>query len=179
MQEEWKSLTKYNNYEISNTGKFRNRKTGRTLKTFLHENGYFYITIAPFGRQGKKVSLKIHRLVAEAFIDNPENKPFINHKDGIKTNNDISNLEWVTNQENVKHAYDTGLAVAKKGEDHESSVLTEELIEEIRKQYIPYDSVYGLRAIARRYKLKHNTLSQALNGVNWSHLKTKENSDAS
>lgn len=181
MQEEWKTIKQYSNYAISNTGKFKNIKTKRILKPFLHKKGYFYITIAPWGRQGKVVSLKLHRLIAEAFIPNPENKSQINHIDGNKLNNSLDNLEWVTAKENINHAINIGLINLEsqyhpKGIQCTHAVLNEELIEEIRKQYIPRHRQFGLRALARKYSLKHNTLSEALNGVNWSHLKDKDES---
>lgn len=79
----------------------------------------------------------IHRLVAIAFIDNPENKSQVNHIDGNKLNNNVSNLEWATASENVQHAFDTGLKVAKPiqffGETNPHCKLTDEQCEEIRK----------------------------------------------
>ena len=72
-----------------------------SLKQFLR-NGYLSVCLV---KDKKKYFKSIHRLVAEAFIDNPENKPAVNHIDGNKENNNISNLEWVTFSENIKHAY--------------------------------------------------------------------------
>lgn len=66
---------------------------------------------------------KVHRLVAETFILNQKNKPEVNHKDGNKSNNNISNLEWCTSSENQIHAFKTGLQKIKKGEEHHSAIL--------------------------------------------------------
>ena len=68
----------------------------------------------------------IHRLVAMAFIPNPDNKPQVNHIDGDKLNNHVSNLEWVTNEENISHGYSMGLLEGKSGEENPSSTITEE-----------------------------------------------------
>jgi len=67
---------------------------------------------------GKSKRFSVHRIVAEAFIDNPDNKPCVNHIDGNKLNNNSDNLEWCTHKENTKHAFDTGLSVGMKGEAH-------------------------------------------------------------
>lgn len=98
-------------YEVSNTGKVRNinyRGCGYTryLKISTNDWGYNYVIIKRNGKRGKQM---IHRLLAEIFIPNPDEKPEVNHIDGVKTNNCIDNLEWVTKSENVQHAYDTGL----------------------------------------------------------------------
>ena len=79
--------------------------------------------------EGKYINVKIHKLVAKHFIPNIDNKPFINHIDGIKTNNNVSNLEWVTPIDNTRHGWDTGLN-KNKGETHPLSVYTDEQIHE-------------------------------------------------
>ena len=66
-------------------------------------------TVVTYTESGKQTSYYVHRLVAEAFIPNPDDKPQVNHKDGNPSNNNVENLEWVTSKENVAHAYEIGL----------------------------------------------------------------------
>lgn len=100
MQEIWRKVEGYPLYSISNKGRIRNDKSNRILKGGIDNYGYPQVILC---NSGKRKSKKIHRLVSEAFISNPDNKPQVNHKDGIKTNNTVNNLEWVTNQENQSH----------------------------------------------------------------------------
>lgn len=82
-------------------------KLGQVLKPKLDRYGYKVITVSYCGQ---RKTVLVHRLVASAFIKNPENKETVNHKDGIKTNNNVSNLEWATYKENQVHKWKTGLA---------------------------------------------------------------------
>ena len=112
MKEQWKAIEESNGmYEVSNTGKVRSlnyNKTGlvRELKQKINRYGYCVVTLHI---EGKQKYPTVHRLVANAFIPNPDNKPQINHKSGVKTDNSVENLEWSTTSENVKHAFDNGL----------------------------------------------------------------------
>ena len=81
-------------------------KKGKLLKPKKHKDGYLFVTLT---NGNKKRNLYVHRLVAEAFIANPENKPQVNHINGIKSDNSVLNLEWVTGSENATHAVRNGL----------------------------------------------------------------------
>lgn len=132
MMEIWKVIEGTDGqYEVSNTGKVRSlnyKRTGKVkeLRPAPDPKGYMK-TMLPYGGRWKTV--KIHRLVACAFIPNPNGLPQVNHKDGNKANNAVNNLEWITNYENAHHALKNGLfansinAVRKTNEARKKAVV--------------------------------------------------------
>lgn len=101
----WKTIEGHPNYAVSNHGEVINKRNNHQLNVRV-KNGYCFVGIS-CGENKKWVSL--HRLVAKAFIPNPENKPEVNHKDGNKLNCNYWNLEWSTKLENIRHAINSGL----------------------------------------------------------------------
>ena len=124
MKEVWKDIKGYEGkYQISNQGRvksliFSNRqatfKKERILKQRDNTN-YYQVSLS---KNNVVKQYLIHRLVAEAFIENPDNLPCVNHKDGNKKNNNINNLEWCNYSYNTKHSYNIGLQRVPKGENH-------------------------------------------------------------
>ena len=103
----WKAINDYEGlYEISNIGQIKSLYTNKILKNNLGKSGYYQIQLFK-NKQFKQLS--IHRLVAEMFIPNPENKPQVNHINAIKKDNRVENLEWVTGDENMSHAKNLNL----------------------------------------------------------------------
>lgn len=92
-------------YSISDSGEVRKDTTGYILSQSSQQD-YKFVTLLIDGKQKR---MRVHRLVAETFIDNPENKPYVNHINGKKDDNNVENLEWVTPSENTKHAIQAGL----------------------------------------------------------------------
>lgn len=101
--EQWRSIPGYEGiYQVSSEGRVKNAY-GHVLKPETAKNGYKRVTLFD------KKKFQVHRLVALAFIPNPDNKEVVNHRNGVKADNRVENLEWVTWSENAKHAYATGL----------------------------------------------------------------------
>lgn len=97
----WKDIKGFEGlYQVSNTGKVWSISRGQIRKTRLDKDGYERLDLT---KEGKSYTRFVHRLVAEAFLENPENKSEVNHIDCIRTNNNLENLEWVTHAENMAH----------------------------------------------------------------------------
>ena len=102
----WIPVKGFSKYEVSNEGNIRNKKTGRILKQQIGTHGYNVLTL----RKNKvPVTARVHRIVADSFYDGDHDELDVNHIDGNKLNNHISNLEFCTRKENIRHAFDTGL----------------------------------------------------------------------
>ena len=140
---------------------------GRVLKPKIAKTGYQEISIYI---DGKPKTWLVHRLVATCYIPNPMNKPFVNHKDGVKTNNCVENLEWVTHQENMEHAKNNRLVW--QGEDNANSTITDEQAEEICKLL-----EYGLRNIdiRKQFNISKTIVASIRAGDSWKHISCKYN----
>ena len=145
----------FSDYEITRDGKVINKLSGETVKAQPNDKGYLRVGIC-----GKLRF--VHRLVAEKFLPNPENKPQVNHIDGNKTNNNVDNLEWVTNKANREHAVKNSLIVS--GDKCPWAKLSVKDIEEIRSLY----PTHMITDIAKMYNVNRKTISDI---VHWKHGK--------
>lgn len=111
----WKDIDGFDNYEVSTFGNVRNKKTGYLYSRNINGYGYSFVNIKI---NNKQCNWLIHRLVAKAFIPNPDNKPEVDHKDSDKTNNNLNNLRWATRQENEYNKQQTRNAkyISKHGQ---------------------------------------------------------------
>lgn len=152
MIEEWREV--FSGYFVSTFGNIESIKRGkrRRLSPKTRGNGYLEAT---FSIDGKTKSVLVHRLVAEAFIPNPENKPQINHINGVKTDNRVENLEWATATENILHALATGLMIVRQNEDNPRAKFTNEQVRYIR------ENPDGLTCtqLGEKFDVAHTTIS--------------------
>lgn len=172
----WKPIKSLNErYEASNTGLVRNAKTKYILKPQNSRFGYYIMTVKP--TVSEQVNIRVHRVIAEAFLGACPEGYVVNHKDGDKHNNNIANLEYVTSSENNIHALRNNLRSPAKmsqyaphGEDSYLAKLTEEQVIEILKYH--YRTGVGCRKIAKKFNLPLG----AVNGVlsksrpRWKHI---------
>lgn len=166
---EFKDVVGYEKYfQASETGLIFSKRTNKVLKTRFTKRGYETFSTRLNGRKGGVILLFVHKLVALAFLENPDNKPQVNHKDGNKKNNNLSNLEWCTISENVQHAFDTGLAVSLKGEEHKSSILINEDVVKIKNLHVP--GKFGKTRISKLLGIKENIVAKVLLGKTWKHI---------
>jgi hypothetical protein len=161
MQEEWKDVVGYEDYfKVSNFGRVFGKRSNRILKLNIRSDRRVAISTRIGGRNGQVVTFLVHRLVAEAFIPNPERKLTVNHIDGNPSNNMLENLEWATYKENMQHAVLTGLAVRKKG--YKLSKLKKEERNYIKENYKAYSKEFGSRALAGKFNVDHMQILRAL-----------------
>lgn len=158
-------------FAISRCGEVYSKRTKKILKKVLSKSGYWTIPTRIGGRKGKCVLIRVGREVAKTFIPNPENKPVVNHINGIKTDDRVENLEWVTCSENTIHAYELGLVKTLKGEQAWNSKLTNLDVRYIRNNYKPGDKKFGARALGRRFSISNDVISRVANRKAWKHLK--------
>ena len=145
----------YKNYNVDSNGRIYNNITKKILKTWKDNKGYEVIRLS-------RKYFKIHRLVAKAFIPNPNNLPQVNHIDGNKQNNNVENLEWCTQSYNIRHADLIGLRKMPKGENASNAKLTQKDVDYIRTNYIPRDKTYGAIALAKKYHIDRSSITKIM-----------------
>lgn len=171
--EQWKPVAGYEDrYEVSNTGRVRRvkptrqRGKGSLLTQWPDVGGYPYVSL---WHNNKRSNAKVHKLMAIAFLGEPKPNMQVNHIDGDKTNNHLSNLEWVTSSTNLRHAYKLGLKQPTRGERHGNVALSEEKVHWIRHNRKQMTAA----AMARQLGVTRPTVRNVLIGVNWQWLKEK------
>lgn len=142
---------------------YKTFKRGMPLRPQPNSKGYLRVAI-----HGKLYF--VHRLVAEAFIPNPDMKPVVNHLDGNPLNNVVENLEWCTISENSKHAFKIGLHISIKGEDKSNSKLTEEQVRWILRNYQKGSKEFGRKPLARKFNVSHQLIKNIIDRKKWAHI---------
>lgn len=178
--ETWKAVSGFEGlYEVSTCGAVRSvdrvvpdsmhgtrRCRSKVLRPNAQKNtGYLYVTLY---QNAKGASRNVHKLVADAFIPNPDNLPEVDHVNGRKAENNVENLERVTRLENVKRAWAHGLYPRQCGEGINTSKLSEEDVLEIRRLHattVPNQSELG-----RRFSVRSATINSIVKGRSWTHL---------
>lgn len=164
---ELKEIPGFPRYFAGTDGKIYSNTRNNMRPMSPYMDRYGYLALKP-RINGKMKTQGVHRLLALAFIPNPENKPQVNHKNGIKTDNRIENLEWATESENVKHAFDHGLVSARRGEDSNFSSITEEIAHEVCK--LLEDRKLKDWEIMERLGVTRSVVSHMKGGSRWTHV---------
>lgn len=158
-----KSISYPELFEVSKCGKVKSVRTGIIYKLNKNKYGYETISTRINGRGGKILTVKVHRLVAEVYCENPNNYPIVNHIDGIKDNNRCENLEWCTAKQNTNHGFEIGLIVRPKGEECYQSKLTNQDVKYIRENYKYHDREFGAVAFSKKFNTSPQTILKVIN----------------
>lgn len=173
MKEIWLKIKDYDGmYEISNLGRIKSLKRNSERILSLTKDRYGYLGVR-LCKNGIMKRFKVHRLVAEYFIDNPNNLFEVNHIDGNKENNVVDNLEWSTRSQNLKHAFKlklkkgTGGGGKSYGEKNGNHKLSVKDVQEIRKKYVFKSKTHGSTALAKEYGVNKKTILSILHNKSW------------
>jgi DNA-binding XRE family transcriptional regulator len=164
--EVWKDIKGYEgHYQVSNLGRVKSLKNNKELiMTNVKSNlGYLRVKLS---KDGKIKGFPVHRLVGLTFLDLINGKNEINHIDGNKKNNCLTNLEWCNRSENMRHADKTGLRVMLKGKRNPKAKLTDEQIRLIRYERKGIQQ----KDIAKEFNIKQQTISKIINNKLWTHI---------
>jgi hypothetical protein len=166
MIEEYKKLREYPMYRIYNTGKIYSEFSKKFLKRFDDNSGYLQVTLFKGKNLGRK-TIKVHILVAKAFLPNPNNLPEVNHKNCNKCDNRVSNLEWVSKKENMLHAskYSYNNREALSPLTKEKVLLIPTLL----------SKGFSIKLISTLYNVGHITIRNIIQRKTWKHLNLQFN----
>lgn len=162
----WRDIEGFEGYyQVSSTGQVRSVDRvvidkrqgprivkGQLLKPGKSKKGY---PVVALNKNRKRRTATVHRLVAKAFAYNPERKPHVNHESGIKIDNGIWNLSWVTRSENMRHAFEMGLCVGK--------TLTDDQADRVRSEYVPGSKHANQYILAEKYGVSQATIKAVVN----------------
>lgn len=169
----WKSIKEYRGiYSISTFGRVRKDRKGngptwigKILKPQINSRGYYHVRLY---KKGIQSTIRIHSLVAKAFLKKDRIRKFVNHKDGNKFNNNMTNLEYMTTSENHRHAFRNGFRISVKGSQHNQAKLTEKQVIEMREKHKTGN--YKYRELSKIYKINESTAWQIINYQRWKHV---------
>jgi plasmid maintenance system antidote protein VapI len=155
------------NYYLNEKGEIFSKNSGelRKLATTINNKGYECITIY---MDQKKVTKKLHRMLLETFKPTDDKSLQSNHIDGVKTNNHIDNLEWVTASRNLQHSYELNLREPRKGEKNCGAKLTEIQVKELKGLYLT--GKYKQKELAEIFLISDSQVSRIVNNNQWKHL---------
>ena len=152
----WKECSVCPSYMVSTYGEVKRKDTGKLLKQKLDKSNCLMVNLS-MGKRGDQKYFIVHRLVAQAFLPNPEGLPWVRHIDGNPLNNMVSNLEWTESKWSVQ----------SRGEQSYNSKLRKEQVQWCRDIYKPKDKNYGCSALAKRFGVSNSTMSYILNNITY------------
>jgi hypothetical protein len=184
MEEIWKDIIGYEGlYQVSNLGRVKSLdritphpakfKKGQIMKQGDGHHGYKLSTLC---KNGRSKTYRVNRLVASHFIPNPENKPEVNHKNGIKSDNSVNNLEWSTSKENIDHAHRTGL----RNGNHKKKLTEEQVLyfkENYKRLIVPashFAKLFGVTESCIRHLIAKHCWKDILVNENNTFVKTSQ-----
>lgn len=173
--EQWKDITDFEGlYQVSNLGNIKSiarvSTIGRRLKERMlslkvnKDNGYVYVSLF---RQGKTYNKRVHILVAQEWVKNPNKLPIVHHKDADKENNKVNNLQWATQKTNVNESIKAG-NMKVTGSEHPQAKLTEESVYEIKE--LLATTKLTQKSIAERYGVEKSAISKIKRNITWTHV---------